>query len=136
MRTCKGASGSEWPTEKTDACSPVIPTSGGGQKRTPVVQSWVFPSGLHEVGRGEPWMGSSGNLSYSFPCVCRALSQQRWGQAEAKWLLALCPEGAQMSVGGRPQAHGPLGCGRGCSCPCLPVQPSTDLTGIALFCQF
>lgn len=105
-----------------------FPPVGVDRNEPPVVQSWVLPSGLPEVGRGEPWMGSSGNLSYSFLCVCRALSQQRWGQAEAKWLLALCPEGAQMPVGGRPQAHGPLGCGRGCSCPCLAVQRSMDLT--------
>lgn len=130
MCMCEGASSSKWPTEKTVPAPLSFPPVGVERHvphPTPVVQSWVFSSGLPEVGgKGRAWGFSGVCVPQLLKCL-QGTRPAKVGTGRRKMAPGSLPRGGPDAVSASPQAQGPLGCGRGCSRPCLPGEPGMDL---------
>lgn len=140
MCMCEGASGSKWPTEKTVPAQLSFPPAGVERNvphPTPRVRSWVFSSGLPEVGgKGRGW-GSSGVCVLQLPKCLQGTRPAKVGTGRRKMAPGSLPTGGPDARECQASGTGTLGLWKGMF-PLLSTRGAQRgfNAGIALFCKF
>lgn len=140
MCMCEGASGSKWPTEKTVPAQLSFPPAGVERNvphPTPRVRSWVFSSGLPEVGgKGRGW-GSSGVCVLQLPKCLQGTRPAKVGTGRRKMAPGSLPTGGPDARECQASGTGTLGLWKGMFPPLSTRGAQRGFNaGIALFCKF